>query len=261
LSVQTLKPWARATISVGALLAVVAAWQIAGMAGWTDPLFLPAPTEIAATAHETWAKGYGQIPLWEHIAISVARALAAFVCAIVIGVPTGLAMGQSPVLAAMLDPFVQFLRPLPKIALVPLAIVWLGIGESSKFALIFVATVLNVIVGSAAAVAGIPRSRIRVARTLGLGRKNMFLHVVLPNAMPDILTSIRIAIGIGWTSLIAAEMIASTTGVGWMIVNASSYLRTDVVILGILILGALGYGLDWLLVQAQRRFVPWAGKD
>ncbi|MGO4331428.1 ABC transporter permease [Cupriavidus sp. 2TAF22] len=250
-----------ALISIAAVLGVATAWQCAGTFGWADSLFLPAPSEIIGTARGLWEHGYGQVPLWQHIAISLGRALVAFVTAVALGVPIGLAMGQSRVLAAMLDPFVQFLRPLPKIALVPLAIVWLGIGESSKFALIFVATVLNVVVGSAASVANIPGSRVRVARSLGLSKRKVFLHVILPNSLPDIFTSIRIAVGIGWTSLIAAEMVASTTGVGWMIVNASSYLRTDVVILGILILGGLGYALDWMLVRAQQRYVPWAGKE
>lgn len=251
----------RLAVSAASVLTVLALWQIAGQRGWVDALFLPPPTEIAESARDLWNNGYGQIPLWKHVAISLARALSAFVLAIAAGVPLGLLMGQSAVLSATLDPFVQFLRPLPKIALIPLAIVWLGIGESSKFFLIFISTFLNVIVGSAAAVLGVAPGRIRVAQTLGLRRRQIFWHVVFPHCQPDIFTTVRLSVGIGWTSLVAAEMVASTSGVGWMIVNAGSYLRTDVVIIGILVLGVLGYLLDSALVRLQRRLVPWAGKE
>jgi taurine transport system permease protein len=156
----------------------------------------------------------------------------------------------------VLNPFVQFLRPLPKIALIPLAVVWLGIGEASKFFLIFIATFLSVVVGASAAVERIGRSRIRVAQTLGASRKQIFLRVVLPDALPDLFTTVRLSIGIGWTSLIAAS-----SGLGWMVINASSYLRTDIVMLGILLLGGIGYLLDLLLLGLQRLFVPWAGKE
>ncbi|KAF1046016.1 ABC transporter permease [Xylophilus sp.] len=251
----------RAAVSAASVLAVLALWQVAGRRGWVDALFLPPPSDIAETARDLWRNGYGQIPLLTHVGISVARALAAFVVAIAIGVPLGLLMGRSAVLSALLDPYVQFLRPLPKIALIPLAIVWLGIGESSKFFLIFISTFLNVVVGAAAAVLQVPAGRIRVAQTLGLTRRQIFWHVVLPACRPELFTTVRLAVGIGWTSLVAAEMVASTSGVGWMIVNAGSYLRTDVVILGILILGVLGWLLDLLIVSAQRKLVPWAGKE
>ncbi len=117
---------------------------------------------------------------------------------------------------------------------------WLGIGEASKFFLIFIATFLSVVVGASAAVERIGRSRIRVAQTLGASRRQIFMRVVL-DALPDLFTTVRLSIGIGWTSLIAAEMVAASSGLGWMVINASSYLRTDIVMLGILLLGGIGY--------------------
>lgn len=249
-----------AAISTAAVALAVLLWQIAGSLQWVDTLFLPPPDELLASLADLLRDGYGQIPLWEHIGISIARALVAFVVSIVIGIPLGLAMGRHRVLAAVLDPFVQFLRPLPKIALIPLAIVWLGIGEASKFFLIFIATFLNVLVGSAAAVRNVSEGYLRVAQTLGLSRSQIFWRVVLPHCAGDLFTTVRLAIGIGWTSLVAAELVASTSGVGWMILNAGSYLRTDIVMIGILILGILGYGLDLVLLRLQRRVVPWAGK-
>jgi taurine transport system permease protein len=190
----------------------------------------------------------------------VGRALFAFLIATIVGVPLGLLMGRLPVFGAILDPFVQFLRPLPKLALIPLVIVWFGIGEFSKFFLIFLSTLLTVVVSAAAAVQTVPVGRIRAAQSLGATERQLFRYVILPSAVPEIFTGIRVAIGIGWTTLIAAEMIAASSGLGWMVMNASSYLRTDVVMLGIVFLGAIGYFLDVALVKAQRRIVHWTGQ-
>jgi taurine transport system permease protein len=149
---------------------------------------------------------------------------------------------------------------MPKLALIPLVIVWFGIGEFSKFFLIFLATLLTVVVSAAAAVQSVPVGRIRAAKSLGASEQQIFRHVILPSAVPEIFTGVRVAIGIGWTTLIAAEMIASSSGLGWMVMNASSYLRTDVVMLGIVLLGGIGYLLDVALVVAQKRMVHWAGR-
>jgi taurine transport system permease protein len=170
-------------------------------------------------------------------------------------------MGLTPALDAVLDPFVQFLRPLPKIALIPLTVVWFGIGETSKFFLIFISCFLSVVVGAAAAVASVSRARVQAGRTLGASRAQIFRHVVLPNALPEIFTSVRLSIGIGWTSLIAAELVASSSGLGWMVMNSGTYLRTDVVLVGILLLGLIGYLLDYAIVLLQRVMAPWAGKE
>lgn len=248
-------------ISVVSVAVFFLLWQTAATRQWVDPLLLPSLTDIGLTARELLEDGYRQVPLWQHIAVSLARALSAFALAIAIGIPLGLLMGLSDTLAAILNPFVQFLRPLPKIALIPLAVVWLGIGESSKFFLIFIATFLSVVVGASAAVERIGRSCIRVAQTLGATRRQIFMRVVLPDALPDLFTTVRLSIGIGWTSLIAAEMVAASSGLGWMVVNASAYLRTDIVMLGILLLGGIGYLLDLLILGLQRVVVPWAGKE
>jgi taurine transport system permease protein len=248
-------------VSAVTVLAVVALWQISGTLKWIDPLLLPPPTEIWASTLELLQTGYHDVPLWQHFGVSVLRATVAFVVAVLAGIPVGLAMGVSPVVNAMLNPFVQFLRPLPKIALIPLAVVWFGIGEGSKFFLIFLSCFLTVTVGAAAAVGSVSQGRVRAARVLGARPRQVYLHVVLPNAAPELFTAVRLAVGIGWTSLIAAEMVAATSGLGWMVMNAGSYLRTDLVMLGIVLLGVTGYLFDLVLVLAQRALVPWAGKD
>ncbi|WP_200811072.1 ABC transporter permease [Pseudogulbenkiania subflava] len=239
----------------------VVLWQLSGSLGWVDPLLLPPPSDLWQTVQELAISGYRQTPLWQHFAVSTGRALLAFAVAIALGVPLGLAMGLSPLFGAVLNPFVQFLRPLPKIALIPLVIVWFGIGEGAKFFLIFISSFLSIVVGASAAVHGVSQGRLRAARTLGASRRQQFVHVVLPDALPEVFTSVRLSIGIGWTSLIAAEMVAANSGLGWMVINAGSYLRTDVVLLGIVLLGLTGYAFDWLLQLLQRRFAPWTGRD
>jgi len=247
-------------ISVIAIATSFIAWFLIAQLKLVDPLFLPGPIEVFETAVDLAREGYRQSSLWTHIAVSVGRALFAFFIATLVGVPMGLLMGRLPVFGAILDPFVQFLRPLPKLALIPLVIVWFGIGEFSKFFLIFLATVLTVLVSAAAAVQSVPEGRIRAAQSLGATERQLFRYVILPSAVPEIFTGVRVAIGIGWTTLIAAEMIAASSGLGWMVMNASSYLRTDVVMLGIVLLGAIGYLLDVALVKAQRRIVHWTGR-
>jgi taurine transport system permease protein len=247
-------------LSVAAVSTAFLAWLIVGELQLVSPIFLPSPVEVYLTAKDLLVDGYRNVSLLQHVAVSIGRALLAFAVAIITGIPIGLLMGMSPAVNAILDPFVQFLRPLPKLALIPLVIVWFGIGELSKFLLIYLSTLLTIIVAAAAAVMSVPEGRIRAALSLGATQVQLFRHVILMNALPELFTGVRVAIGIGWTTLIAAEMIASTSGIGWMVLNASSYLRTDVVMLGILILGTTGYLLDLSIVAAQRLFIHWIGK-
>lgn len=250
----------RPVVSCVAVAAVLLAWLVVGEKKIIDPLLLPGPVEVLETSRALLVEGYRQVPLWQHVLVSLARAMGAFLAAVMTGIPLGLLMGRSSTLNAVFDPFVQFLRPLPKLALIPLVIVWFGIGEFSKFLLIYLSTFLAIVVSAAAAVQNVQEDRIRAAQSLGVSRTQLFRHVILPSALPELFTGVRVAIGIGWTTLIAAEMIASSSGLGWMVINASSYLRTDVVLLGILLLGGVGYLLDLALVTAQRRIVHWAGR-
>jgi taurine transport system permease protein len=222
---------------------------------------LPPPEEIWYTAVDILRFGYHQIPLYKHIGVSLLRALTAFALAISVGVPLGLAMGLFPVLSSALEPFVQFFRPLPKIALIPLAILWLGIGEISKIFLIFLSTLFTVVVGSAASVRTVSQGKLRLGAALGTTPWQLIYHIILPASLPEIFTSVRLAIGVGWTTLIASEMVAANSGMGWMVMNASSYMRTDLVLLGIILLGVTGYLLDYILVLIERLAAPWAGKE
>lgn len=249
----------QAAISVTSVVVVTLLWETAGRAGWIDALLLPPPSEILSTALDLVRNGYRQTPLWQHVALSLGRAVGAFAAAVAVGIPLGIAMGMAPTLGAAIDPFVQFLRPLPKLALIPLVILWFGIGELSKVLLIFISALLSIVVGAAAAVGNVRRQQLRAGQALGAHGYKLFRYVILPQMLPELFVTIRLSLGIGWTTLIAAEMIASDAGLGWMVVNASAYLRTDIVMLGIVLLGATGYALDLVLVGVQRWATPWAG--
>jgi taurine transport system permease protein len=237
------------------------AWDLTGRLKLVNPVILPPPSDIWDSAVEIFTKGYRHRPLWYHLGSSVGRALAAFFLAIITGLPLGLAMGLLPKLSSILDPFIQFFRPVPKLALIPLVILWLGIGEVSKIFLIYVSALLTLMVGCSASVKGVSQNKLRLGQALGANKWQILLHFVLPSALPDIFTSTRLAFGVGWTTLIASEMVAADSGLGWMVLNASSYMRTDIVILGIIFLGLTGYFLDFILVMLQKLMVPWAGKN
>jgi taurine transport system permease protein len=253
--------WRARAISVSAVVLVLLIWELSGVFAWIDPILLPPPTQVLEGTVELLRTGYRNVPLWQHIWVSVARGTVACSAAVVVGIPVGLSMGLYSDFRAALDPFVQFLRPIPKLAFIPLVIVWFGIGEGSKFFLIFLSCVLGVLASASAAVASVSEGRIRAAQVLGASRRQIIFRVVLPNALPELFTGIRLSVGIGWTALVAAEMVAANSGLGFMVINAGDYLRTDIVMLGILLLGIIGYSFDFFILTMQRIMVPWAGKD
>lgn len=250
-----------ALVSLGSVMIFMAGWQALGRLDLVSPLILPPPGEIWEAAAEILERGYHRVPLWGHVEISLTRALAAFALAVVLGVPLGLLMGLFPLLGSALEPFVQFFRPLPKIALIPLVILWLGIGEASKIFLIFLSTLFTVVVGCAASVRSVGRGKLRLGAALGANYLQLVWHFILPASLPEIFTAVRLAVGVGWTTLIASEMVAADSGMGWMVLNASSYMRTDIVMLGIILLGLTGYALDLVLVLVERLACPWAGQE
>ena len=170
-------------------------------------------------------------------------------------------MGYVPVLDALCAPFVEFLRPLPQLAYLVLLIIWLGIGETSKVTLLFLAALPVAAVAARSGVQATSRSSgSSVARTLGASPWQIFRYIVFPSALVEIFTGARLAIGIVYGTLIAAEIIAGSSGIGWMILDAGRFLRSDYVFVGILIIGLMGVVLDRVLVMIEHRVVHWAGK-
>jgi len=248
-------------ISIATTVVLVVLWFCATHFGWIKPLFLPSPG-ATFDAFVSAVKGdtQGNTPLLEHVELSVMRVVAAFLLAVVTAVPLGIAMGTSRIARGIADPLIEFYRPLPPLAYLPLIVIWLGIDESAKITLIFLACFAPLAMSAKAGVRSVAIEQINAARSLGATRWQLLRLVVLPAALPEILTGMRIAIGFGWTTLVAAEMVAATAGIGQMVLNASNFLRTDVVVMGILIIGVLAYAFDMLMRRMERALTPWKGK-
>lgn len=240
--------------------AVLIVWAVVTQAGLVKPLFLPKLSAIVRAFMDAVEGNIDGAPLLEHIGMSLMRVVSAFALAALIGIPVGLAMGLVPWIRAMLDPFIEFYRPLPPLAYLPLVIIWFGIGETSKILLIFLACFAPVTLAARAGVLAASADQINAARSLGASARQLVTFVVLPAALPDILVGLRIGMGVGWTTLVAAEMVAASTGIGQMVLNASNFLRTDIVMMGIFVIGTFAMLFEFAMRWLERRLVPWRGK-
>ncbi|MET7247476.1 ABC transporter permease subunit [Methylobacterium sp. EM32] len=247
-------------ISLATIALALLAWFAATQAGLVKPLFLPRPGSVLGAFSDALDGRIDGAPLLEHVAASLMRVASAFVLAALIGIPVGLATGLNPTLRAAFDPFIEFYRPLPPLAYLPLVIIWFGIGETSKILLIFLACFAPVALAARAGVSAASVDQVNAARALGASRAQVVRHVVLPAALPDILVGLRIGMGVGWTTLVAAEMVAASTGIGQMVLNASNFLRTDIVVMGILVIGALAALFEFGMRRLERRLTPWKGR-
>jgi len=235
-------------------------WTLVTEMGWIKPLFVPSPRAVFNTLILTATEGFAGATLLEHTWVSFLRVFGAFVLATVIGIPLGLAMGMSRVARGIFDPPIEFYRPIPPLAYLPLMIIWFGIGELSKVLLIFLSILAPLALGTRSGVRSAAIEQIHAAYSMGASRWQVLMHVILPAAMPEILTSMRIGIGFGWTTLVAAEMVAATHGLGYMVLSASQFLQTSTVIMGIVIIAAIAYAFDLLMRWLERRLVPWKGR-
>jgi len=248
-------------ISVVTVCGLLALWWVATHFGWIKDIFLPTPEKIITSFGDAWRGDIqGGKPLSEHFWWSLYRVFAAFVFAVVTAVPIGIAMGVSRIARGIFDPPIEFYRPLPPLAYLPLIVIWFGIDETAKIVLIFLACFAPLAMAARAGVRGVTLEQINAAYSMGASKWQVIFHVIVPAALPEILTGMRIAIGFGWTTLVAAEMVAATVGLGQMVLNASNFLRTDVVIMGIFVIGSVAYAFDLLMRYAERLLVPWKGK-
>jgi ABC-type nitrate/sulfonate/bicarbonate transport system permease component len=248
--------------SFGAMLALWVA--VTGSGLWpplVNPTFLPSPMTVAQTFMKLAQSGYQGHTLAHHFLISLMRFGIAFFICILIGVPVGLLMGMHSGVRAVLDPPIETTRPIPKLALLPLFIIWFGIGELSKTIVIIAALFPMISIAAMQSVRGVSIRKIQAAQSLGASRSMIFWRVLLPASLPGIFTGIRVAVGIGVTMLVGAEMVATSDGIAWMALTAADFVQTDVVLVGVLVMAALGYGLDQLFRLLERRAVHWAGRE
>jgi len=249
------------TIAVVTVVALLVLWWVATHNGWIRDLFLPTPERILTSFVEAW-KGeiQGGRPLPEHFGWSLFRVFTAFALACVTAIPVGIAMGVSRIARGIFDPPVEFYRPLPPLAYLPLIVIWFGIEETAKIVLIYLACFAPLAMAARAGVKSVMIEQINAAYSLGASKWQVIRHVVIPAALPEIFTGMRISIGFGWTTLVAAEMVAAQAGLGQMVLNASNFLRTDVVIMGIFVIGIVAYAFDLLMRHVERAVVPWKGR-
>ena len=249
------------TLSVGTLLLLLAVWWAVAAQQWVSPLFLPPPGQVLAKLISiAGPQGFMDATLWQHLAASLTRIAVALVAATILGVPVGIAMGLSPTIRGILDPLIELYRPVPPLAWLPLVIIWFGIGETPKILLIYLAIFAPVVMSTLAGVKSAQQVRIRAAQSLGASRAQVLWLVILPGALPEILTGLRIGLGVGWSTLVAAELIAATRGLGFMVQSAGEFLATDVVLAGIAVIAIIAFLLELGLRALQRRLTPWHGE-
>ncbi|MCL4766677.1 MAG: ABC transporter permease subunit [Hyphomicrobiaceae bacterium] len=247
-------------LSIVGIVSLLGLWWLATNLQWIRPLFLPRPETIWVAFWQAVAGDLDNHTLWVHFLWSMYRVFSAFAFAVAIGIPVGIAMGVSRIARGLFDPIIEFYRPLPPLAYLPLMIIWFGIGEQSKVMLLFLAIFAPVALSARAGVRSVSQEQIQAALSMGASRAQVVRYVVLPGAMPEILVGLRIGMGVGWTTLVAAEMVAADAGLGKMVYNASNFLRTDVVVLGIIAIGFVAYVFEMVMRWLERALVPWKGR-
>ncbi|WP_311790914.1 MULTISPECIES: taurine ABC transporter permease TauC [Pantoea] len=253
------RPFSLSLLSLALLLLIW--WSVTAL-GLISPLFLPAPQQVLSKLLLIASpQGFMDATLWQHLAASLTRMLVALFAAAAIGIPVGIAMGLSPAVRGLLDPLIELYRPVPPLAYLPLMVIWFGIGETSKILLIYLAIFAPVTLSTLAGVRNTQQVRIRAAQSLGASRWQLLRWVILPGALPEILTGLRIGLGVGWSTLVAAELIAATRGLGFMVQSAGEFLATDVVLAGIAVIALIAFTLELGLRALQRRLTPWNGEQ
>jgi ABC-type nitrate/sulfonate/bicarbonate transport system permease component len=235
-------------------------WTLIVRSGLVSARFTPTPLEIVREFASLIYQGYVGVPLYEHISSSLIRTLIGFSLATIVGIPFGLLIGRVKLLEAAFTPWFAFLRPIPAIAFVPLVILWFGIGEFSKISVIFFSSFLYITVSTIAGVKSVPVQLLRAGYSLGALDRKSFLYVVLPAALPQIMVGIRLASAISWTLVVAAELVAAQKGLGYMIMDASTFFRVKDVYVGLIVIGLIGFLLETTIAAVEKRLVHWSGK-
>ena len=248
-------------ISLASGAVILAVWWIVADLRLVPHLFLPTPMEVATAAVSIFQDGYANATLFEHVGASLLRIFTAAAIAIVLGIPIGLLMGLNKWAKGVFDTPIEFYWPLPPLAYLPLMIIWLGIGETSKITLLALAMFAPIVLSAQAGVRSVSQERVNAALSLGATGFQLLGEIVLPSALPEILTGIRISLGVGWGTLVAAELIAATRGIGYLIMSASQFLATDVVFVGIGIIAACAFAFTFAMRLLEAWLVPWKGQN
>lgn len=242
-----------ALIGAATTLALLALWELAVQAGWADPLFTSSPLRILAAGYAMFADG----SIYPHLAVSGLELLVGYSLAIAVAVPLGILFGWYPRLNAAFDPAISALYATPRIALVPLIVIWFGIGLGSKFAIIFLSALFPILINTIAGVQSVDRDFVKVGRSFGASDWQMFLTVVMPASVPFLLTGLRLGLGHALIGIVVGELYAAQAGVGFMIAMAGATFQTDKLMVGIILIAGTGVILTNLLRMIERRFDRW----
>nr|WP_321328924.1 taurine ABC transporter permease TauC [Alcaligenes faecalis] len=249
-----------AVISLLTLSGVLFLWWAVTEWGYVDPLFLPSPQAVLSRVFRLFSVGYMDATVQQHLAASLWRISLALIAAVLLAIPTGIAIGRNRITQGILDPLIEFYRPIPPLAYLPLIVIWFGIGELSKVLLIYLAIFAPITIATAGGVRNVDPVKLRAAQSLGATRAQLLRYIIIPSALPDILTGLRIGLGVGWSTLVASELVAATRGLGFMVQSAGQFLATDVVMAGILLIALVAFVLEIGLRRLQAKLVPWHGQ-
>jgi taurine transport system permease protein len=248
-------------ISILSALVIFLAWYLITRWGNMPKLIFPAPGAVWTSFLKTVTRGYKGHTLWEHLLHSLRRLGIAYGIAMVTAIPAGLLSGRFPKLAAALDPIIAFYRPLPPLAYYTVLVLWMGIDDDSKIMLLFLAGFAPIYISCVAGVTRIRADYINGAKNLGATAVQIFFYVIFPVSLPDIFTGLRNAMAAMYSTLVAAEMVAAISGVGWMVLDASKYLQSDIIFVGIITMGITGIILDEVLKRLEQKIVFWKGHN
>ena len=246
-------------LTIGTWVAIFVAWYLVAKFEVFSPTLLPSPFQVLTAFFRLLKEGYNEVPLWIHLGASFKRLFLALSLAISTAVPLGLLSGYFSKVEAIIDSVVEFYRPLPPLAYYTLLILWFGIDDKSKVILLFLAAFAPIYLACVSAVSKINQNYILSAKSLGANQKKVFFKIVLPASLPEIFTGIRTAFGVSYTTLVSAEMIAATSGIGWMVLDAANFLKSDVIFVGIIIMGITGVLIDSVLRYLEKKIVYWKG--
>ena len=223
-------------------------------------LYLPAPEIVVERFFFLNTEGYQGFSLLAHTGYSVMRVLVGFFLGALVGIPIGYAMGLTNWSRGWFDPIVEFMRPIPPLALIPLIIIWFGIDETGKIVLLFLAALWIMIIAARSGVSGVAISKVHAAYSLGANKWQILSRVIVPNSLPEIFTGARVAMGVCWGTVVAAELVAANVGLGKMIVTASKFQQTDIIIVGIIVIGVIGFGIEVGMRKVENWLIPWKGR-
>jgi NitT/TauT family transport system permease protein len=247
-------PGARIALGVAFFVVFVAAWSLATFGGYVQKTFLADPLTMLRSG---WTL-LTEMGFLGDIGMTVWRVVGGFVIAALLALPLGVMMGAYKPVEAFFEPFISFARYLPASAFIPLLILWAGIGEAQKLAVIFIGSFFNLVLMIAVAVGNTRRDLVEAAYTLGVRDRGLIRRVLIPGAAPEIAEILRMVLGWAWTYVIVAELIGASSGIGHMITDSQALLATDQIIFGIIVIGLIGLLSDLLFKAANRAMFPWA---